>query len=157
MRDVYLQEGFLYELNDLVSLFGFNIADNEEAKSFNKLLKLLKQKRLLKTRKIKGAIESLEDDESLISEDDYDFNDYIGTESSNKQYIFRFVGMAFYKDIIINVYPKYIKDKNRLPEKMRQVMRVIKKHQKKVYKFLVPAMLEDSEKGNEISPLKIRP
>ena len=155
MRDVYLQEGFLYELNDLVSLFGFNIADNEEAKSFNKLLKLLKQKRLLKTRKIKGAIESLEDDESLISEDDYDFNDYIGTESSNKQYIFRFVGMAFYKDIIINVYPKYIKDKNRLPEKMRQVMRVIKKHQKKVYKFLVPAMLEDSEKGNEISLLSI--
>lgn len=155
MKEVYLQEGLLYELNGLMSLLGFDIDIYEEKKSFNSLIQLLKRKRLLKTRKKKGAIDSYEDDESLISEEDHDYNDYLGEETSNTQYIFRFVGMVFYKDIIINVYPKYIKDIQRLPEKMQQVIRVIKKHQKKTYRFEVPALMEDFEKGKDISLLSI--
>ncbi len=130
-----------------------NTAD--EKTSFQKLIRALKLKRILRTRKKKGSKESDDDDASLLLESDSDYDDFVGVESDNVQFLFRFVGVIFYKDRVINVYPKYIESSSELKEEMRQVLRVLLKHQGKKYYLGVPEMLETEEQKNEINMLSI--
>lgn len=155
MLKVYIREGLLYKKSELLKALDFSENNERDKASYNKLINELKRKRLLKTRRKKGSRESLDDDASLISEDDVDFDDYVGDEGDCIQYLFRFVGVIFHDDRIINVYPKYVESGNRLEDHMRQVINVIRKHQGKLYRLDVSAILEEIDRGEEITELSI--
>ena len=80
MLKVYIREGLLYKKSELLKALDFSENNERDKASYNKLINELKRKRLLKTRRKKGSRESLDDDASLISEDDVDFDDYVGDE-----------------------------------------------------------------------------
>lgn len=155
MLKVYIREDLLYKKSELLKALDFSENNERDKASYNKLINELKRKRLLKTRRKKGSRESLDDDASLISEDDVDFDDCVGDEGDCIQYLFRFVGVIFHDDRIINVYPKYVESGNRLEDHMRQVINVIRKHQGKLYRLDVSAILEEIDRGEEITELSI--
>lgn len=155
MDKIFLQEGLLYTKPDLLKCCGYNNDSEADQKAFSRMLSELKRKRLIKSRRKKGSRESSADDASLISEDDSEFYEFIGTEKEGIQYLFRFVGIFFFDDRVIYVYPKYIKSSDSLDEKMKQIINVIRKHQGKVYQLDVPQILEEVDKGEEITELSI--
>lgn len=155
MRKVFIREGFLYGREELLEALGYRAGSEREQAAFQRFLGMLKRKRLIKTRRKNGSREAAEDDASLIAEDSVDYEDYVGSEKEGTQYLFRFVGMVFHDDRVVNVYPKYIKDTDGLESKMKQVMRVIRKHQGKIYQLDVPELLEEAERGEELTMLSV--
>lgn len=155
MRKVFAREGLLYDREELLEALGYCADSERDRMAFQRFLGMLKRKRLLKTRRKKGSREASEDDASLIAEDGIDYEDYVGVEKQGTQYLFRFVGMVFHDDRVVNVYPKYIEDTGELDSKMKQVMHVIRKHQGKMYQLDVPKLLEAAERGEEINMLSV--
>ena len=106
MDKIFLQEGFLYRKSELLTLCGYN--NNEvDQRTFNLLLSELKRKRLIKSRRKKGSKENSTDDASLISEEDAEFDEYIGTETEGIQYLLTLLSLVvgtFTYSIICNCH-----------------------------------------------------
>lgn len=152
MFEIYVREGFLYTEEQLFKEFGYSSSQKRE---FNKLIELLKNKKILRTRRKRGSKENYNDDASLISEDDVDYDDFVGEEHGGKQYLFRFVGVFYYANRVVYVYPKYIKSSIVPKEEMKQVLKVLRKHQGKKIKLGVPEFVESLDEGSDLSELSV--
>ncbi len=79
MIELYVREGFLYTETELKAALHF---DDSLEREFKKLLEVLKRRKIIRTRKVRGSVESYYDDASVISEDETAYDDYIGEESN---------------------------------------------------------------------------
>lgn len=151
-EEIYVRESFLYDEDELKQILGY---DSFSKKKYDRLIELLKRRRILRTRKKRGSKEQYNDDASLLSEDDKEYEDFVGKESNKLQYIFKFVGVFYYGDRVVYVYPKYI-DSTKTPQlEMKKVIRVLMKYQGKKNFYSVPEYIEQTEKGQELSELSI--
>lgn len=155
MKERYIREGFLYSEEDLMELLDINPMVSDERNKFGRYMKSLKQRKLLKSRKRRSDKSIEVDDASLMLEDDSDFYDFVGNETDGIQYIFRFVGIIYFDDIVIYVYPKYIESTKEPREQMKKIIKVLLKHEGKKYVIDVPEMLEYEEGKNDLNLLSV--
>lgn len=152
MFEIYVREGFLYTEEQLFKELRYSSSQKRE---FNKLIELLKNKKILRTRRKRGSKEKYDDDASLISEYDVDYEDYVGEEHGEKQYLFRFVGVFYYANRVVYVYPKYIKSSIAPKVEMKQVLKVLRKYQGKKLMLGVPEFVESLDGGSDLSELSV--
>lgn len=116
----YIQELKRYTYDDLKKIFKCN---NE---SLNKYISRLKEYSILKvvlqSKQQKDLLDLSDSDVEVIPVFDND-NQYY--------YVFDFVGLITIDNIVLKIYPKYIKNEKRPKEQLKQVLRIIEKYNKK--------------------------
>lgn len=152
MIELYVREGFLYTETELKDALHF---DDSLEREFKKLLEVLKRRKIIRTRKARGSVESYYDDASVISEDETAYDDYVGKESNESQYLFYFVGVFYYGERVVYVYPKYIESTKQPRQEMKKVMRVLRKHQGKHILWDEPEFIDNADQEQDINELSI--
>ena len=126
----YVRENWGYTVEELRSIFLFNVesfSSMEEAnRRLKRYIKELLGREILKTKR-KSAEET-----NNVEFDNYSDDDLL---SADAKYVFSFVGIIIFENIIAYVYPKYIGSTDALCalppiKEMQQVMRVIEKYSK---------------------------
>ena len=132
----YIREQKRYSKKNLIEIFNL---DNNSFKAFVKDLKTYGILKVVKNTSDEKDLSDLLDEDTEIIDIDFSSEDYY--------YVFTFVGVLIYKNIVLKSYPKYLTKKEPL-EELKEVIRVLNKIKSKDQKFNLHNGLENEKEFN---------